>query len=278
VQGVQATAIDVVYIVDANRAFSLMTSGDGGVQSGEVRKQQQTKYSEANLDGPFVVYAQGYEYSDGSVSGYDSSVAQGTGNGTTGFTFNAYYQDADGKPKSGGSMIGSTLPVTFDSSNPGRATASPNSDSLFLYFFDTNSAFELDWNGGGNPSYLETGWTEPQKQPADPPFANANIAGSYMMGTLLRMERDANDSIGEVTLNSSNGITGSQTKAGDEVFKWDQSLNSEDIGYAWLSTTYGAFSLTEGGTAFGSCVDIDSTKFVCIDNTDTSAGVQIMEQ
>jgi hypothetical protein len=278
VQGVKATAGDVVYIVDANRAFILMTSGDGGVQSGEVRKQQQTTYSEANLDGPLVLYAQGYEYSYGSVSGYDSSVLQGTGNGTSGIKINRYYQDSDGTFNSGGSMIGATLPVTFDSIVPGRATSSPGSDSLFLYFFDTNSAFELDWNGGGSPSYLETGWMEPQKQPSAPPFANANIVGSYLMGTLPRMEQNKNDTIGEFTLNSSNGITGSQTQANEGFLAWDQSLNSIDIGYAWLSTTYGAFSLTEGGTAFDSCIDINSAKFVCIGNTATLAGVQIIQK
>ena len=286
VQGVQATAGDVVYIVDANRAFSLMTSGDGGVQSGDVRKQQLDTYSGTNLDGPIAVYGQMTGYENGSVNGYGSMVMQATGNGVVSsgvgsYTTNQSYSDVGGSFQVGGSSIGVAVPVTFDSSNPGRATYSPDSEtSAFSYLFNNNSAFwmSLGYNASKGFTILETGWTEPQVQPADPPFANANIAGSYLMGALPPMEQDANDSMGEVTLNSSNGITGSQTEAGEGKFKWNQSLNSSDIAYTWLSTTYGVFSLTEGGTAFGSCIDIDSTKFVCIDNTKDSPGVQIMEQ
>ena len=62
VLGIQYTGSYVGYIIDADRMFLLETVGDGGMQDGDMRKQQQTSYSGANLDSSFVLYAQGYEY------------------------------------------------------------------------------------------------------------------------------------------------------------------------------------------------------------------------
>jgi len=273
VQGVQATSSDVVYIVDANRAFILMASGDGGVQSGDVRKQQQTTYSATNLDGSFVVYSQGFEYSGGSVWGYDSSVVQGTGTGAGGMTIEQNYQDADGTFKNGGSVIGTTLPVTFDSSNPGRATASPGGDSFFLYFFDTNSALQLDWNGGGNPSYLATGWMEPQTQTT---YTNAALAGNYLLGQLHVMQAVQDDATGELDVLSNGTVTGGVTEADAGYFIWDQVPSWT---YSWYTTGAGGFSVAgTGDTGGDSCIVISATKTVCTTNADSWPSVGILQQ
>ena len=272
VSGVQFTGSDVGYI-DADRMFLLETVGDGGMQDGDMRKQQQTSYSGANLDSSFVVYAQGYEYSGGSVSGFDSSVYQGTGNGaSSSFTFNSYYQDADGRYKAGGSVDGTTLAVTFDIGNPGRATASFG-DSLYLYFFNYNSAFELDLNGGGNPSYLETGWLEPQSQTT---FTDAAVAGNYMAGKLPVMEPASNGIAGQYGLLSNGNYTGGLTTAGEGDYSYDHSISGT---YNWDTTVTGTGSFLMGSGSSGmSCIVISSTRASCIVNADTSPSVMILQQ
>ena len=123
-----------IYIIDANRMFMLETGGDSGEQAGEVRKQLQTSYSGANLNAQFVLYSQAYEYSNGSVSAYDSYVFQGTGNGTGGLTINQSYSDKNGTYQVGGED-GGPIAVTFDTSNPGRATFSPSGSEFGLFVF-----------------------------------------------------------------------------------------------------------------------------------------------
>jgi len=273
VQGVQSTAGDVVYIVDANRAFILMTSGDGGVQSGDVRKQQQATYSNASLDGSIVLYADGFEYTGSSVTGYDSSVLQGIGTGAGGITTEQYYQDADGTFKNGGSVIGMTLPVTFDSSNPGRSIATLGSDSMYLYFFDANSALELDWNGGGSPSYLETGWMEPQTQTT---FTEAAAAGHYVFGPLQVMRPFQVDVAGELNVLSNGTITGGLSEADDGYFVWDQAPSWT---YSLYTTGTGGILVTgTGDTGGDSCVVISAAKIACTPNADSNPNAGILQQ
>jgi len=167
---------DAVYIIDANRMFILGTGALEKTQYGDVRKQQQTTYSAANLDGPIVFYATGYEYTSGSVAGYKSNVYRVTGNGSGGITVNQSYDD-NGGTYSAGNENGGPLAVTFDSSNPGRATFSPGNGTFYLYMFDKNSALEMNVTSSGDPE--GAGWVEPQSQTT---FTDAAVAGNYMVG------------------------------------------------------------------------------------------------
>ncbi len=260
----------VVYIIDADRMFMIDTS-EKKAQAGDMRKQMQTTYSGANLNAPFVLYTQGYEYSNGSVSGYLSMVLQGRGNGAGNFTVNQSYNDSNGTYQVG-QENGGPIALTFDSSYPGRATFSTGgSGTGYLYFFNNNTAFEMDSDSGDEP---DSGWMEAQSQTT---FTDAALAGSYMTGKLPATSQGENDNIGEVIFASSGAITGSQTQAGEGKFEWEAPL-PPDLTYSWLSATDGTFSVLSSGVAQLSCAVISSTKLVCIENSSNSANVTIMQQ
>jgi len=271
VAGVLYNATKVVYIIDAKRAFVLMTYGDGGMQVGDVRTQQQTSYSSTNLNGSAVLYSRGYEYSNGNVSGYDTFILQGSSSGTGTFMVNQSYQDSDGI-YTPGKENGTAVPIAFDPNYPGRATYSPGGDSSFLYFYDNNSAFELDLNG--SDGYLETGSMEPQTQNV---FSNTALAGNYLYGRMTPMTEDKSDESGFVQVGSTGAVTGGTSSAGQGNFSWDQPVPS-NLNANWLSATYGTFSIPESATESMVCGVITAKKFVCFDNTSTSGTMSVFEQ
>jgi len=262
----------VGYIIDANRMFLLESVGDGGVQSGEMRTQQQATYSNANLSGAAVLSGQGVEYENGSVSGADSMIYQVSGNSAGILTVNQSYDDNDGTYTAGKENAGA-LTVTFDSTNPGRATFSPGSDSAFLYFYNNNSAIYLDLNGGGSPSFLEGGWLWPQTQTT---FTDAALAGTYLLSE-QKLGSGGSSSVGEIDLASSGSVTAAVSKAGENEFSFDASQSG--LSYSWLTTTYGAFSLVQTGQSGGeTCMVVTPTNVICMDGTSGSAKLSILQQ
>jgi hypothetical protein len=261
------------YIIDANRMFLLETAGDTGLLAGDMRTQQNTSsYTAAGFDGAFVLYKQAYDgYNNGSVSGYDSSVYQGSGNGAGTLTLNQTYDD-NNSTYNVGKENGDSAAVTFDSSNPGRATFEPGTDSVFLYFFNTNTAFYLDLNGSYN--YLETGWLEPQSQTT---FTDAALAGNYMLGELPLMEEQKNGNVGDFDLLATGSGSANVTSAGIGDFTYDQ---SQGVGtYTWDTTASGTGSFLIGSGSKGiSCIVITSTKDACIFNGDDRPSVMILQQ
>jgi hypothetical protein len=273
IAGIPITGTNVIYIIDANRAFMMTTVGDGGVQVGDVRTQQQSTYSGANLNSNFVLYSQSYGYQGGSIVGYGSSVFQGSGDGTGGLTINQSYDDKNGTYKVGDSN-GGPISVNFDSSNPGRASFSPDgSDSVFMYFFDNNNAFFLDLSVGGNTTQLQTGWVEAQTQTT---FTNDAIASTYMLRQMPPMQATQNDIVGQFALDNAGNITGAITSANAGSFSFDQSAS---LNYAWDTTATGTGSFLVGSGSKGlSCVVIKATKAACTINGDTSPGVLILQK
>ena len=268
--GSSGSATSAVYLIDANRGFVLDIS-DQKAQSGDMRKQQQTTYSAANLDGALVFYSDGYEYSNGSVNGYKSNVYQVTGNGSGGITVNQSYDD-DGGTYKDGANIGGPFAVTFDSSNPGRATFAPGDSTGYLYFYDNNSALTMGaQNSSGDPSW--TGWFEAQSLAT---FTDAAVTGDYMMSKLPLLEPETNGISGEFDLSSSGNVTAGVTTAGEGDFTYDQSITGT---YSWDTAATGTGSfLTAGGASGVSCIVISSTKDACIFDTDSEASVVILQQ
>jgi hypothetical protein len=158
----------------------------GGTEAGELRKQQQSSYSNANLTGPFVLYSQGYDFTSGSVTGYYSQVFQGSGNGASGATINESYSNDTGTYKVGNANGAAT--ATFDSSYPGRATVATSGGGT-TYFFGTNLAAEM------SSGSAEWGWTEAQTQTT---FTYAAEAGNYMFGKITLLEETANGNTGDL--------------------------------------------------------------------------------
>jgi hypothetical protein len=270
----------VEYIIDAGRMFILeadpvSTINSVSMQAGDVRTQLQSANTAAVLlDGPSILYGQGYEYTSGiGISGYDSSAYQvsGTGNGT--LTVNASYDDDDSTYKVGKENAQS-VSVTFPASPnaPGRATFSPGGDTSLFYFFGAGSAFYLDFNG--SESYLATGWLESQTQTT---FTDTALAGNYLLGKLPPLTAANNDTVGEFDLANSGNITGGISTAGQGDFSFDQ---SSPMTYEWdPSATAGTGSLLIGSGSKGlSCVVISTTEFVCLENGSTSADMMVVQQ
>lgn len=264
----QGSGTSAVYLIDANRGFAIDIS-DQKAQSGDVRTQQQTTYSGANLNGAMVFYSQGYEYSSGSVVGYKSNIYQMSGDGAGNLTVNQSYDD-DGGTYAVGGESGYTVPVTFDSSNPGRATFSTGNGTVYLYMYDNNSALEMDAsNTSGEPN--GSGWFEPQSGT----FTNAGIAGTYLLSDLPQLDPGGDASVGEAVAASSGDITAYISNAGENTFSWDQ---TQTVTYSWLSTTYGAYSLTGAASGGTTCVVISVTQSVCMNNTSSDGDMTLLEQ
>jgi hypothetical protein len=253
----------VVYIIDANRAVMLNITAQEGTEAGELRKQQQSSYSNANLTGPFVLYMQGFDFTGTSVSGLYTKVLQGTGNGTSGATMNASFANDSGTYKVDHGL--GAVTVTFDSSHPGRATVAANGGTGYLYFYGTNLAAEI------SPGNAEWGWIEAQTQTT---FTFASQAGSYMFGKIPLIDEGGHGNVGVVALDSNGNIAGSSTTAGQGYLTSDQPLSAT---YVWDSTTYGT-ALVTSSHGDSSCMVVSSTEFVCISSTDTSPSISIFQK
>ena len=264
--GSTAAFTAAAYIIDANRMFLLEIAGDTGVLSGDMRTQQQATYSGSSADGAAVLYGQGFEYSNSSISGYDSSIYRVSGNGAGDLTVRQSYDNVDGN-YTAGKENNSAVTVTFDSSHPGRATFAPGSDSAFLYFYNTNSAFYLDLNGGGTPNFLEAGMLEPQTQTT---FTDAALAGTYMYAD--SQLQPGNNTVGEIDLVSTGSVTANLSKGGEDFFAFDQLQTG--FTYSWLTATYGAIELEQQAT----CMVVTPTNLICMNDTSPSAKMSILQQ
>ncbi len=264
----------VVYLIDTNRAFVMETDpiGPGDLAAGNVQRQQESSYSDANISGAFVFYTQGLEFStSGSTTptGDYSIVYQGTGNGTGDLTIAQSYMDDTGTYTAGGAT--GSVAVTFDTSVPGRATINGASGTIVLYLFDTNSAFEVS-GGGSEGTSVESGRLEPQTQTT---FTDAALAGTYMMTERAPLEISALDQNGELTVGSDGSLLGQLTAGGEGVFNFDQSLSAT---YAWDTTATGTGTFLAPSPAGWSCAVINSTRFVCVDQTATPPAMRIFQQ
>ena len=267
-----STVTFAVYIIDANRMFMLQTAGDTGLMAGEMRTQLNTStYSASGLKGAMVLYGQAFNYSisNNSVSGYDSMIFRVSGTGNGSLKVDASYGNEDGA-YTPNVANGESVPVTFDTSYPGRATFS-TPDSNYIYFFNTNTAFYLELSGSEH--LLQTGWMENQAQTT---FTNAAIAANYMMGQMPLLTGSQNGNVGEFSLDSSGGISGAISTAGEGYFTYASPLS---MSYAWDTTTLGvgAFLINNPGKSGASCAVITASKFVCLLQSDDPS-VMVLEK
>lgn len=272
--GTSSTSGFVLYVIDANRGLLIGTdtigSGSGSLNAGEVRRQQQATYSDANLKGGFVFYTQALEYENGGTtpSGFYSIIYQGAGDGAGNLSIAQSYMNENGTYTAGKTM--GSVPVTFDSTVPGRVTIAGGSGTIILYLFDTNSAFEMSLGGGNNP--VESGRMEPQTQTT---FTDAALAGAYMMTEVAPLQLAALDRIGELTVGADGSLKGRLTDGGQGDYNFDQSLTAT---YAWDTTATGTGTFLGTSPAAWSCAVVTSTRFVCVDQTANPAAMRIFQQ
>ena len=265
-----------VYIIDANRMFILDNTSNDGEEAGNMRKQQQTSCSAANISGPFVFSMRGAEFNNNGVtpSGYYAGIFEGTGDGGGNMTINQSYVDDSGVYSAGHSNSGS-IALAFDSAHPGRVTFQSASSTTYLYLFNTNSAIEMSVGDNGS---VDSGWLEPQTLPqTQTVFTSGALAGNYLFGELPLLNGQSNASVGEFDLNWNGTINGALTTAGEEYLSWDQATS---MTYTWDATApgTGTFLVADGAQGGASCAVIDATKFVCTPQTDPSPSVEVMEQ
>jgi len=264
-----------VYIVDSNRMFILETTAGGGLLVGNVRTQSGALSSRAALSGPFVIYNQGVSFAGGGVlRGLYSQVIQATSSGNGSIVANTSFQDGAGTYLVNGTT-GTFPALTFDTSNPGRATLIPGSGGeLYLYFFGVNNAFMLsvDGNGGYN-----AGWLEKQTAPT---ISNTALAGTYMAGPLPMIKATAIPSVGEYkfagTTIAAGVSTGIPTIPGI-TFNFDAPVN---MSYLLASTTYGTITISNGSGGFASCIAISSApiKLACTLQSDPAPSIFLLQQ
>jgi hypothetical protein len=264
-----------VYIIDANRMFILDNTSNDGEEAGNMRKQQQDSNSAAKITGPFVLYMRGAEFNlnGNTPSGFYADVIEGTGDGNGSIAIDQSYLNDDGVYSAGPSN-GSPIALAFDSAHPGRATFQSASGTTYLYLFNTDSALEMSM---GDKGVLGTGWLEGQMPQLPSASASAALAGSYFFGALPLLNGESSGVVGEFDLAANGAISAAVTTAGDEIFSWDQ---ADSMTYAWDATAPGTetFLVTNGAQGGASCAVINSTKFVCIPQTDPSPSVLIAEQ
>jgi len=261
------------YVQGANHLLILRTDpiGPGDLGSGEAYKQQESSYSGANLKGGLIFYTQALEFdTTGSTgpTGYYSIIYAGSGDGTGNLTIAQSYMSENGTYTAGGTT--GTVAVTFDSTIPGHATIGVQSGTIDLYFFDTDSAFEMSLGGGENP--VESGRMEPQTQSA---FTDAALAGTYMMTEIAPLEVNALDQNGELTVGSDGSLQGQFTSGGEGTYNFDQSFSAT---YAWDTTATGTGTFLAASPASWSCAVISSTRFVCVDQTAQPPAMRIFQQ
>lgn len=271
----------IVYLIDTNRAVAVLVGdpsvGTDGMQSGNMRTQKQTTYSNANFNGPFVAYYHSTEYSSGSVIDYNSSLIQGKGDGSTGVTINVNYQDQANVTSSGngsGSLTGGVLappmsvPLTVGSN--GRAVYQPTGNtaftSIYFYLYDNNSAFIMDGTEG-----LGVGWVDPQTA-----TTSTNPAGSYLMYDLPASDPNTDDNQNQLTL-SGGTITGTGDSANQNWFEWNQPINQGGGTLTYTGpTTFDLLSIGNSGKPTD-CILITAVKAACI-SADDNPNINIMVQ
>jgi len=267
-----------VYIIDATRMFVLDNTSNNGEQVGSMRTQQQSSYSADSIDGPFVLYMRGAEFdTDSSTpSGYYAEVIEATGDSKGNLTINQSYKNDKGSYSASNSRVG-PIALGFDSAYPGRATFQSATGATYLYLFDTGNAFEMSV---GNDGSVDTGWLESQptaQKLSEAPIslATTTSAASYLLSQLPHFDGESNGIVGVLNLTGDGTINGAVTTSGEDELSWDQAA-SMTIG--WDATALGTFLVANSSLGGSGCAVINSAKFVCASQTDSSPSVQIMEQ
>jgi hypothetical protein len=266
----QTATEDVGYIVNATQIYRLATVANGGLLNGGVNPQAGSSFTASSLKGSIVSYGSGRAFSNGSVSGLDSWVDQGTADGNGNFSVNQSYANTNGAYTSG-STNGKPVAITFDSLNLGRATFTPVGGGLgYLYFTGNNNALELVFNT--TSEYLETGYYNAQTQTT---FTDAAVAGSYLFGE-AQVRDPGRTSQGEFDLDSAGNVTGGLSTGGVGYFAYDQ---PQSLTYQWDSSVANTGGLLIGsGSGQDSCVVNTSTRIICIVNDSPQAANFILLQ
>ena len=264
----------IIYPIDTDRAVALNTalpsaSTAGLMSAGNVRRQLESSYSNANLSGPVVLYFHGAEVSGTAVSNYIAELLQGTGDGATGITFRVNEQDIAAAGASCNDTCtlttgstGTLKPVAFSSNGRATAGGSSGTETIYLYFYDTDAAVLMDTDPSLNG--VGIGWVE--KQTAT---TSSNAAGNYMQTEMFPANTTGDDKQGLFTFTGATSTTGTISGVQDDS-------NEDSLQYAQPLTpsggttptyagpeTYDVINIANAGNQT-ECVMITTIKTVCI--------------
>jgi hypothetical protein len=261
----------VDYVIDANRALLMSADSHTTAEllSGQVHKQQQASYAAASMSGSFVLYEQVFSISSTNVvQGYRSMALQGSCNSSA--VCSAAISDTDDNGTYLHNDSVGSANATVESS--GRVTLTPTGGTnLYIYLYDQAAGFLLDPGDSTDPN-VGFGWFEQQTLTS---FANSAVAGSYILDSLPRMEFDAGDSTGYVTIDATGNISGANDSAS---MSWTDYNSPISATWSFTNTMYGQATVSQGGNPALYCYAISSSKMVCIEGTSKSPQVQLLEK
>jgi hypothetical protein len=229
----------------------------------------QSSYSNSNLNGTAVLYYQGASFvlSGGvpSVSEYTAEVAQITGNGTSGATFNVEEvqtvtagtdcSSSNSCSLTTGSDVGGTQPKPVSFSSNGRATAGKNGGA-YLYFYDNNSAYLM--NTDTTKDGVALGEALPQSSTSAP-------VGDFIEFGIFKDNPLSDESQGLFDFNNGT-ITGVQDDSAQEYTQYAQPLvgpNNAALTYTPGPRTNGELGISNGGNQVD-CVVASTTETICL--------------
>ncbi len=228
----------------------LMLNGDPGpYASGEMDQQTlpagSTGFSQASLNGNFVLYLQGLSLSGTATA---ASMATASADGSSAITI-TYYED-----RAGTMQVPGTFTCAYSVDPSGRVTLSSNTQSCggtppVFYLMGLNAGFIVDASPG-----VDTGSFEPQSAG---PFSNASLAGNFFGGTFevdIQSGQPEVDAILLDGLGSINGLTDVTSTSG-------QAAGSPFLAGTYAVNADGSFTVSSSGGAVAGIVISDS-KFV----------------
>jgi hypothetical protein len=258
------------YIVDANQMVMTNIDTSNGAQKAEVYKQQQSSYSLENLNNSFVLHELTSTVNGSNVvQSYGSQLSQGTSDGLGEFIIDQSYTDSGGT-YSVGEGTGQTN-VTVASN--GRTAFTTTSGAGFLYLYNNNAALEVAGGAvtGGNYD-VEFGYMEPQTLTT---FTDAALAGNYVGADYPRIEPQGGESTLLLDATSSGTASDIENDGGQGEMAY---AGTGSATFAWTSTTYGTFSVSQGGSADVSCIAIAAGRFACMENTSGNPNIILFQQ
>jgi hypothetical protein len=248
----------VMYLVGTNqpagvtaplKAFMMSTDPltSGGLLVGQLRSQQQSTYSAANLNSPFVLYESAATVPVASgAQGYFTNLMRGSGDGAGNLTIQASAMNRNGQA---GTSSSGTSAVSIGSN--GRVAFG----SIWLYLYDNNQAILLDNALNQGSQNVGLGWLEAQSA------TTPSTRRQYFTGSIPSFDASMSSESGILTLDGSGNINLTQDSVGRGAASLDNILSGLVTDWAsvgWPNAGYGTFQIDNGSNAQMYCAAVSA--------------------
>jgi hypothetical protein len=223
-----------------------------GLLVGQLRSQQQSSYSAANLNASFVLYESATTVPIATgTQGYFTNLMQGTGDGQGNMIIHASAMNENGQ--AGSTSVGG-YPATVGSN--GRVALGGSWQGSWLYLYDAaDQAIFLDAASNSSIQNLGLGWLEAQS-------VTTPSAGQYSFtGSMFSFDPSMSPGSGIQTLDASGNISLTQDLGGQGTASLDNIFSGlvTDWNFAgWPNSAYGTYQIDLGGNAQMYCAVISA--------------------